>query len=680
MSYSKFHLSVHFTAGEPGIFFCFNMKKKGFQALAAASFFLLLTGKLAAENFTIQVGDTVSDGVPGVGAGRINISTETDFYTFLGTAGQNIFLEDLGAASSFAGWLRWELKSPGNVTVFSSYLEGGNEGRRTLPETGTYTLRVWVGAANAAYIGPYSFRIRPIPADPTFAIQIGDSITNAVPGAGAGNIEVPGAWDFYTFDATNGQPVFFEILHTANSFQGYLTCELKSPSSNTVFSSYITGGNHLGRKVLTEAGTYRLRVYAQSVSATHVGSYSIRIRPVPADQYFTIQPGDTVSNNVPALGAGIIDAPGAQDFYLFNGAAGQSLSFEAIDKSAAFAGWLQWEVKAPSGANVFANYFTDGGRRTLPETGIYTIRVWVGANVTTYVGTYAFRVYTLPGDVRLTISKGDVISDGVPVPGAGRIDEPGGLDTYTFSGLAGQRVNFDQLSAASAFAGYLYWQVVAPSGSNWFIGYFTGGTTQRRTLPETGNYTIRIYANAPNPAYIGPYSFRTWCEVGAGADQLATLPNAELAVPANKFLCNDRWEIGDVPTIELTNSTSAFGGLLILTNNTLIYRPAAGFTGVDSFTYRLRGIFGDEDFAGVSVRVGPGVDQGATVVSFVRENPASVMVCLLGNPNQLYDVEQSTDMVTWVVIGQLTADAAGSLTYHYTLEPVEKRFYRFPKR
>ncbi len=657
------------------------MKKTipGLQALAAASFLLLSAGKLAAENFTIQVGDTVSDGVPGVGAGRITVNTETDFYTFLGTEGQNIFLEDLGAAASFGGYLRWELKSPGNVTVSSSYLEGGNEGRRTLPETGTYTLRVWVGVANAAYVGPYSFRIRPIPADPTFAIQIGDIITNGVPGAGAGNIEVPGAWDFYTFNATNGQILFFEILNTAASFQGNLAWELKSPSSNTVFTSYINGGAHLGRKVLTETGTYRLRVYAQSTYTNHVGTYSIRIRPVPADQYFTIQPGDTVTNNVPAPGAGNIEVPGAQDFYTFNGTAGQNLSFEVINKSAAFAGYLLWEVKAPSGASVFINYFTDGGRRTLPETGIYTIRVWVGANVTTYVGTYAFRVYTLPGDVRLTINKGDVISDGVPVAGAGRIDEPGGLDTYTFSGLAGQRVHFDQLSVAPAFAGYLYWQVVAPGGSNWFVGYFTG-TTQRRTLPETGNYTIRIYANSANPAYIGPYSFRTWCEVLAGPDQLATLPNAELAVPVGKFLCNDSLEIGDVPTIELTNSTSAFGGVLILTNNTLIYRPPAGFSGVDRFTYRLRGMFGDEDFATVSVRVGSGVDQGATVVSLVRENATSVMVCLLGQPNQVYDVEQSPDLVTWDVIDQLTADAVGSLTYHYSIEPIEKRFYRFPKQ
>jgi len=658
-----------------------NKTLSGLRAVAVSAALALTAGKLSAENLSIQIGDTISDGVPNSGAGRITVNTETDYYTFTATAGQSIFVEEISAASSLAGWLRWELKTPGNVTVFSSYLDGNNDlGRRTLPETGTYTLRVWVGAVNAAYIGTYSFRLRAIPADPTYPIQFGDTITNGVPGASAGNIEVPGAWDYYTFNATNGQIAFFEILGAASTFQGYLVCELKSPSSNQVFSTYITAGNHPGRKVLTETGTYRMRVYAQSSIANHVGTYSLRVRSVPADQYFAILPGDTVTNNIPAVGAGNIEAPGAQDFYTFGGTAGQSLSFEAISKSAAFANWLHWELKAPSGATVFGNYFTDGGRRTLPETGTYTIRVSVGANFTTYLGTYAFRVYTLPGDVRLNINKGDVISDGVPVSGAGRIDEPGGLDTYTFSGLAGQRVNFDQLSAAPAFAGYLFWQVVAPSGSNWFTGYFPGNEKQRRTLPETGNYTIRIYANSPNPAHIGAYSFRTWCDVFAGPDQLATLPNTPLSVPLGKFLCNDSFEIGDAPAIELTNSISAQGGTLLVATNTLVYTPPAGFSGVDRFTYRLRGLFGDEDFASVTVRVGTGVNQSATVVSLLRENATSVIVCLFGAPNQTYTVQQSADLASWSDIGQLTADAVGSMTYHYTVEPVEKRFYRFPKQ
>lgn len=641
----------------------------------------MLGGEVKAQTFAIQLDNIISDGVPGNGAGRIAVNSENDYYTFTGSAGQSIFVEEISAAATLAGWLRWELKSPGNVTVFSSYLDNNNDlGRRTLPETGTYTLRVWVGAANAAYIGTYSFRLRSIPADPVFLVQIGDLIAKGVPNNGAGNIEVPGANDIYTFTATNGQLAFFEIINTASSFQGYLYCELKTPSSNTVFATYLTSGTHLGRKTLPETGTYRMRVFAQSNATNHIGSYAMRIRSIPADQSFVIQPGDTVTNNIPGVGAGNIEVAGAQDLYTFQATAGQSLSFEAISKAAAFAGWLQWEARTPSGALLFGNYFADGGRKTMPETGTYTIRVWVGANNPAYIGNYAFRIYTLPGDVRVNIAKGDTVSEGNPIINAGRIDEPGGLDTYYFSGLAGQRVNFDQLGAAPEFAGWLYWQAIAPSGSNWFSGYFPGNQKQRRALPESGIYTIRVYANSVNPAHIGTYSFRLWCEVMAGPDQFATLPGTALAIPLNKFLCNDTFEIGDAPSIALTNAVTQQGGTLTFTNNALRYTPPVGFTGVDQFTYRLIGLFGDDDYASVSIRVANSVNDGATVVSLVRESTNAVSVCLLGLPSQTYGVERSINLTAWVEVGQITAGTDGSLNYVYPIEPIDRCFYRFKKR
>ena len=35
--------------------------------------------------------------------------------------------------------------------------------------------------------------------------------------------------------------------------------------------------------------------------------------------------------------------------------------------------------------------------------------------------------------------------------------------------------------------------------------------------------------------------------------------------------------------------------------------------------------------------------------------------------------------ITWASVGQITADAMGSMIYYYPIEPVEKRFYRFKK-
>jgi hypothetical protein len=134
-------------------------------------------------------------------------------------------------------------------------------------------------------------------------------------------------------------------------------------------------------------------------------------------------------------------------------------------------------------------------------------------------------------------------------------------------------------------------QVIAPS-SNWFAGYFpNGGASQRRTLPETGTYTIRVYANSVNASFVGPYSFRTWCEVTAGPRSSCDLAQYRAQRSAHQISLQRRFEIGDAPTINLTNSASEYGGTLTLTNNALTYTPAAGFSGVDRFTYRLQGIF-----------------------------------------------------------------------------------------
>jgi len=642
---------------------------------------LLITAKaFAVDQFAIQIGDTVSDGVPAVGAGRIDVNTDYDLYTFTATNGQALFFEELGNSGTFGGYLRWELKAPSGALVFNTFLDSTSIGRQTVPENGTYTLRVYVNTVNPAYIGTYSFRIRAIPPDHTFAVQIGDTITNGVPGAGAGNIEVPGAWDYYTFTANAGQLAFFEAIYAESAFQGTLYWELKTPTSNSVFAAYLTTGNHPGRKTLPETGTYRLRVFVQSSNTNYVGTYSIRIRAIPPDPTFAIQPGDTVTNGVPAAGAGNIEVPGAQDFYTLSGVAGQRLGFQGITNSASFSGYLRWEVTAPSGASVFNSYFGDAGQKTMPETGTYLIRVWVAANNPAYVGTYSFRVYTLPGDIRCTIQKGNVVSDGVPVVGAGRIEQPGGLDIYTFDGLAGQRVNFDQLSAEAAFAGSLYWQAIKPGGSILFSGFFPGNYRLRHTLPETGTYTIRVYPQTPSAAYVGAYSFWIWCEVAAGPDQFATLPNTPLAIPLGKFLCNDSVEIGDVPTVDMTNTTSMFGGTLAVTNQTIRYSPPAAFSGVDTFTYRLRGLFGGTNFGMATVRVVAGADQAAMVVSQGREGTSNVLVCLLGAPNQNYIVEQSDNLTSWTGTGPLTADATGSMTYQYVIQPVEKRFYRFPRQ
>lgn len=638
---------------------------------------VLVTAAARGENFNISIGDTISQNVPAAGAGYIEASTATDFYTFTATAGQLVFIEELSVAPAFAGWLQWSITSPANGVVFSSYFNGTAKGRLVLPASGTYTIKVWVGSNNAAYIGAYAFRLRPIPADQVFNIPIGSTISNGIPAAGAGNIEVPGASDVFNFTATNGQSAFFEELYATNAFAGWLQWIVKSPANSTVFSSYFDN-NGPGRITFTENGTYSLRVIAGASSTNYFGPYAFRIRSIPADEQFVIQIGDTVTNAVPATGAGNIEVAGAYDRYTFAGTAGQEVYFDNIAAAASLGGWLKWEVLTPGGQTVFSSFFTGGsvGKKTLPDTGIYSLRVWVASNDPNLIGTYSFRLRAVESS-QFAINIGTQVSDAVPASGAGRIETAGGQDTYTFTGAAGQKVNFQQINAAAAFAGWLNWEVKAPAGSNWFTHFFQNGYTETRVLPQSGTYTVRVFPAANNPAYVGTYSFKTWSDVSAGPDKVAMLPGAALVIPKGSLLCNDSGEAADVLSIELPSNASAHGGVVTQNVSFVTYTPPAGFSGVDTFQYRLRGTFGGESLTTVTVHVLPGAHRGASVVSHSRAGQNLVSVCLLGLPGQTYQVEESTNLAEWNFKQDLVADVNGVMNYSYATTNGPARYYRF---
>ncbi len=642
----------------------------GFALLSAA-------GASRAEQFSIQLNDIVSDGVPGPGAGHIPSPTTNDVYTFTATAGQLIFLEELSVAAAFQGWLQWRITSPGGANIFSSYFNGQPKGRKVLPETGTYTVRVSVGANNAAYIGTYSFRLRSIPPDQSFAIQIGDTISDGVPAAGAGNIEVSGASDLYTFQAAAGQSAFFEEIAATNSFRGWLLWELRSPASNQVFISYFDNGQ-VGRINFTETGTYRIRCIVGADDTNYFGRYSFRIRAIPPDDVIAIQIGNIVTNGVPAAGAGNIEVAGAEDRYTFSGIAGQDVFIDGIQAAASLGGWLKWELKSPGGQCVFSSFFGSVGRKTLPETGTYTLRCWAAVNDPARIGTYSFRLSPV-GDSHFALRIGDVVTNGVPGVGAGRIEDSGGQDFYAFEGVAGQQVNFEQLDAAAAFAGYLRWEVKAPAGTNWFSNYFQNGRRERRTLPATGTYTIRVFAQSLEPAHVGNYAFRTWCDVVALPDKIATSPGTGRAVPIGTFLCNDRSEPEDILELELVSPNTLQGGTLTKTFSAITYTPRAGFTGIDTFSYRLRGNLGGVSTNEVTIHVVPGASESAVVVSATRYGAGGVSLCLLGAPGQYYLVDESTNLVNWAMKESITAALDGAMSYGFFTTNGPKRFYRFRK-
>lgn len=320
-----------------------------------------------------------------------------------------------------------------------------------------------------------------------FAINIGDTISNGVPAAGAGNLEEPGAVDIYTFHANVGQGLIFNWLSGSNVLIGW---QLQTPDNTMLFNSVLQDW----QVVLPQTGTFTLTVDGNNSGA--FGQYSFQLLEVPAaPQQFTIDIGDMVSNGIPAAGAGNIEVPGAVDIYTFDAVAGQEAIFDWLSGTNVFIGW---QLQAPDSTTLFDTVLQDH-QFMLPQTGIYTLTV--DGNGIDDFGLYSFQLLEVPAAPdQFAIEFGDIISAGVPSAGAGNIEVPGAVDIYTFDGLAGQAAIFDWLAGTNVFIG---WQLQAPDSTVLFDSVLQD---HQLVLPQTGNYTLTVDGNGIDD--VGTYSFQ----------------------------------------------------------------------------------------------------------------------------------------------------------------------------
>jgi len=209
------------------------------------------------------------------------------------------------------------------------------------------------------------------------------------------------------------------------------------------------------------------------------------------------------------LTSGRISAAGETDRFSFAGQAGQIISL-ALASTGGFAtnpgssGSVELMVFAPSGALIGHLRSNSQGNVTLPVTGSYAIRVNATNLATT--GSYNLNLECLlPTPI-----------DAVPLTcgalSAGRIEAPGDVDLFSFTGQAGQIVSL-ALASTGGFAtnpgssGSAELMVFASSGA--LIGHLRSNSRANITLPVTGPYAIRV--NATNLATTGSFSVQPAC-------------------------------------------------------------------------------------------------------------------------------------------------------------------------
>jgi len=467
-----------------------------------------------------------------------------------------------------------------------------------------------------------------------FLIAYGDTISDGVPGAGAGNIEVAGAMDVYTFQGNAGDEVIFDAM-VGSTGQFWRT--LEAPDGTVIFDTF-----YVDQQVsLAQTGPYTLTLRGFNI-ATSTGTYSFRLLLVPAPQAFTIALGDTVSDGVPDPGAGNLEAPGARDIYRFDAIAGQEMIFDAL---AGNTGQFWRTLEAPDGTVVFDGFYVDQ-QVSLPQTGTYTLTLRGYSEVST--GVYSFQLLLIATTQEFTIALGDTVSDGVPDSGAGNIEAPGAVDIYRFDALATQGAIFDALIGDT---GQFRWALTAPDGTSLFDSIYVD---HQVNLPQTGTYMLTV--TGLQVTSFGTYSFALLEGVSnsnpvAADDSATTDEDTPITIDV---LSNDSDVDGDTLVVD-SLTPPANGSATINPDNTVTYTPNASFNGADSLTYTISDGNGGSATATVNVTINPVNDNPvAADDSATTDEDTPVTIDVLSNDS---DVDGDT-----LVVDTLTPPANGSAT------------------
>ncbi|MBP1687241.1 MAG: serine/threonine protein kinase [Deltaproteobacteria bacterium] len=110
-----------------------------------------------------------------------------------------------------------------------------------------------------------------------------------------------------------------------------------------------------------------------------------------------------------------------------------------------------------------------------------------------------------PSKATFPIKIGDKIDDGVPAPGAGRIETPYAQDIYSFAATAGQRVYFRMLRHSDGLS-YIKWRVADADGTEIFNTCLGCSEPGVQILTKGGNYTLTV--GSDNDPATGTYQLQ----------------------------------------------------------------------------------------------------------------------------------------------------------------------------
>ena len=444
----------------------------------------------------------VSDGIPGAGAGNIETIASKDIYRFtVPTGGRDVQI-DHGSGPYFGYGVKWNLINRADGSVIAS---GDVSQDKQIPNlaAGDYQLE-HVSAMNRT--GPYDLKLFFVPDPQTFNIPMATtplSVSDGVPGAGAGNIETIASKDIYRFTVPSGG----RSLHIDNGSGPSAGHGIGWKLINRADGSTVASGDVAQDKQIPNlaANDYQLE-YTSASSKT--GTYNFNALFIPDPQVFDIVLATTpvpVSDGVPGAGAGNIETIASKDIYRFTVPTGGGALQVDNGSGPLLGNGIDWKlINRANGSTVGSGTVIQDRLFTDLAPGDYQLEYTSAMNRT---GAYDFKIFFVPDphifDLALTTTPLQV-SDGIPGAGAGNIETIASKDIYRFSVPTGGRdVQIDH--GSGPYFGYgVKWNLINRADGSVIA---SGDVSQDKQIPNlaAGDYQLE-HVSAMNRT--GPYDLK----------------------------------------------------------------------------------------------------------------------------------------------------------------------------
>jgi hypothetical protein len=192
---------------------------------------------------------------------------------------------------------------------------------------------------------------------------------------------------------------------------------------------------------------------------------------------------------------------------------------------------------------------------------------------------------------------------------------------------------------------------------------------------DAGTFSVSITNSSGNITSSNAVVSVTGAPIIPGSISLATTPGTPASISASSIVSQAFGGAAPLDFAGVQSTPTPGGGTVAVVGTNVVYTPAPGFSGADSFTYFLSD--GTDTVSGtVAIVVGTDIGSDLTIAGTITEGSGRRIIST-GIPGRIYQSQSSTDLTTWTPLGEpQIAPASGVLS---VLDPgplPAKRFYR----